>query len=93
MTKKGVVAARTAAVKRRTFTREFKLKVIREVEAGKSQGGRSLALDHLASVVSAQHQQRGRAGAALANSSDRPGDARLRLSTDHRRTAPARPQS
>ena len=37
MTKKGAVAARTAAVKRRTFTREFKLKVIREVEAGKSQ--------------------------------------------------------
>ncbi len=36
MTKKGAVAARTAAVKRRTFTREFKLKVIREVEAGKS---------------------------------------------------------
>lgn len=31
MTKKGAVAARTAAVKRRTFTREFKLKVIREV--------------------------------------------------------------
>ena len=37
MPKKGAVAARTAAVKRRTFTREFKLKVIREVEAGKSQ--------------------------------------------------------
>ena len=37
MTKKGAIAARTAAVKRRTFTREFKLKVIREVEAGKSQ--------------------------------------------------------
>ena len=37
MTKKGAVAARTAAVKRRTFSREFKLKVIREVEAGKSQ--------------------------------------------------------
>jgi transposase-like protein len=37
MTKKGAVAARTAAVKRRTFTREFKLKVIREVEAGNSQ--------------------------------------------------------
>src|ERR1043165_6436334 len=37
MTKKGAVAARTAAVKRRTFTRDFKLKVIREVEAGKSQ--------------------------------------------------------
>src|SRR3954469_14459091 len=37
MTKKGAVAARTAAVKRRTFTREFKLQVIREVEAGKSQ--------------------------------------------------------
>jgi transposase-like protein len=37
MTKKGALAARTAVVKRRTFTREFKLKVIREVEAGKSQ--------------------------------------------------------
>jgi transposase len=38
MTKKSAVAAQTAAVKRRTFTREFKLnKVIREVEAGKSQ--------------------------------------------------------
>jgi len=34
MTKKGAIAARTAMVKRRTFTREFKLKVIREVEAG-----------------------------------------------------------
>jgi transposase len=37
MTEKGSLAARTAVVKRRTFTREFKLKVIREVEAGKSQ--------------------------------------------------------
>ena len=37
MTKKGAIAARTPAVKRRTFTCEFKLKVIREVEAGKSQ--------------------------------------------------------
>jgi transposase len=37
MTDKGSLAARTAAVKRRVFTREFKLKVIREVEAGKSQ--------------------------------------------------------
>ena len=37
MTEKGSLGARTAAVKRRTFTREFKLKVIREVEAGKSQ--------------------------------------------------------
>ena len=37
MTRKGAVAAKTAAVKRRTFTREFKLQVIREVEAGKSQ--------------------------------------------------------
>ena len=37
MSKKGALAARTAAVKRRTFTRDFKLKVIREVEAGKSQ--------------------------------------------------------
>jgi hypothetical protein len=36
MTKKGAVAARTAAVKRRTFTREFKLKVIREVEAARA---------------------------------------------------------
>ena len=37
MTKKGAVAAKTAMLKRRTFTREFKLQVIREVEAGKSQ--------------------------------------------------------
>ena len=37
MTKKEAVAARTATVTRRTFSREFKLKVIREVEAGKSQ--------------------------------------------------------
>ena len=36
MTKKGAVAARTAAVKRRTFTREFKLKVIREVEPARA---------------------------------------------------------
>jgi transposase len=31
------VAAKTAVLKRRTFTREFKLQVIREIEAGKSQ--------------------------------------------------------
>src|SRR5205814_8085849 len=37
MTKRGAVAAKTAVLKRRTFTREFKLQVIREVEAGKSQ--------------------------------------------------------
>src|SRR4051794_14759767 len=37
MAKKGAVAARTAVLKRRTFTREFKLQVIREVEAGKTQ--------------------------------------------------------
>ena len=37
MTKNGAVGARTAAVKRRTFTRDFKLQIIREVEAGKSQ--------------------------------------------------------
>ena len=37
MTQNGPVAARTAAVKRRTFTREFKLQVIREIQAGKSQ--------------------------------------------------------
>jgi transposase len=36
MTKRGAVAAKTAVLKRRTFTREFKLQVIREVEAGKS---------------------------------------------------------
>jgi transposase len=36
MTKKGAVAAKTAVLKRRTFTREFKLQVIREVEAGKT---------------------------------------------------------
>jgi transposase len=37
MRKKGAVAAKTAVLKRRTFTREFKLQVIREVEAGKTQ--------------------------------------------------------
>jgi transposase-like protein len=36
MTKKGAVAARTLVVKRRSFTREFKLQVIREIEAGKT---------------------------------------------------------
>jgi transposase-like protein len=30
------VAAKTAVLKRRTFTREFKLQVIREIEAGKT---------------------------------------------------------
>ena len=37
MIKKGAGAAKTATLKRRTFTREFKLQVIREVEAGKTQ--------------------------------------------------------
>jgi len=37
MNKKGAVAAKTAVLKRRTFTREFKLQVIREVDAGKTQ--------------------------------------------------------
>src|SRR3989442_14730333 len=37
MTRKGAVAAKTAVLKRRTFTREFKLQVIREIEACKSQ--------------------------------------------------------
>jgi transposase len=37
MTKKGAVAAKTAVLKRRTFTREFKQQVIREIEAGKTQ--------------------------------------------------------
>jgi transposase-like protein len=37
MTKKGAVAAKTAVLKRRTFTREFKLQVIREIAAGKTQ--------------------------------------------------------
>ena len=37
MKQKGSVAAWAASVKRRTFTREFKLQVIREVEAGKPQ--------------------------------------------------------
>ena len=37
MTKKGAGAAGTAVLKRRTFTREFKLQVIREIEAGKTQ--------------------------------------------------------
>lgn len=37
MTKKGKLAAKTAVLKRCTFTREFKLQVIREIEAGKTQ--------------------------------------------------------
>ena len=37
MTRKGAAAAKTATLKRRIFTREFKLQVIREVEAGKTQ--------------------------------------------------------
>ena len=37
MKQKSSVAARAASVKRRSFTREFKLQVIREIEAGKSQ--------------------------------------------------------
>lgn len=37
MTKKGAVAARAAVLKRRIFTREFKLQVMREVATGKSQ--------------------------------------------------------
>jgi transposase len=37
MTMKGAVAAKTVVLKRRTFTREFKLQVIREIEAGKIQ--------------------------------------------------------
>ena len=37
MMKKGAVAAKTAVVKRRTFTREFKVQVVREIEAGKTQ--------------------------------------------------------
>jgi transposase len=37
MSQKGTVAARAASVKRRIFTSEFKLQVIREVEAGKPQ--------------------------------------------------------
>jgi transposase len=60
MTKKGAVAARTAAIKRRTFTREFKLKVIREVEAGKSQAqvAREYQLsDNTISKWQRQHRQ------------------------------------
>jgi transposase len=37
MNKKGAVVAKSAGLKRRTFTREFKLQVIREIEAGKRQ--------------------------------------------------------
>jgi transposase len=37
MALKGSVAAKAASVKRRIFTREFKVQVVREVEAGKSQ--------------------------------------------------------
>src|ERR1700687_2069869 len=36
MTKKGAVAAKTAGLKGRTLTREFKLQVIQEIEAGKT---------------------------------------------------------
>ena len=36
MTEKGALAARTVAIKRRNFSRDFKLQVIREIEAGKS---------------------------------------------------------
>jgi transposase len=37
MALKGSVAAKAVSVKRRIFTREFKVQVVREVEAGKSQ--------------------------------------------------------
>ena len=37
MSNNGSIAARSASVKRRTFTRDFKLQVIKEVEAGKLQ--------------------------------------------------------
>jgi transposase-like protein len=37
MAKKGAAAAKAAVIKRRTFTREFKLQLIREIEVGKSQ--------------------------------------------------------
>ena len=37
MSGKGAIAARTTSVKRRVFTREFKLQVVHEIEAGKSQ--------------------------------------------------------
>jgi transposase len=37
MALKGTVAAKAVSVKRRSFTRDFKLQIIREVEAGKSQ--------------------------------------------------------
>ena len=48
MTKKSAGAAKTATLKRRTFTREFKLQVIREVEAGKTQAqvARDYQLSH-----------------------------------------------
>jgi transposase-like protein len=39
MSKQGAVAAKTAVLKRRTFTREFKLQVIREIEKGKTLTG------------------------------------------------------
>ena len=37
MTEKGSIGAKAVSVKRRIFTREFKLQVIREVELGKTQ--------------------------------------------------------
>lgn len=37
MALKGTVTAKAVSVKRRSFTRDFKLQIIREVEAGKSQ--------------------------------------------------------
>ena len=37
MAGKGAIGARSTSIKRRVFTREFKLQVVHEIEAGKSQ--------------------------------------------------------
>jgi len=60
MTKKKATSGSIAGVKRRTFTREFKLRVIREVESGKSQAevARSYQLtDHTIAKWRRQHRR------------------------------------
>jgi hypothetical protein len=47
-----ITSVNSAALKRRVFTREFKLKVIREVEAGKPQAQRSRTLTTHPAIVS-----------------------------------------
>ena len=60
MTKKKAVGAPPAGAKRRTFTREFKMRVIREVEAGKTQAevARAYQLtDHTIAKWRRQHRR------------------------------------